>query len=98
LNENGLAVGGVRTPWVEVPIAVLSGLGQTGESFAMLFGRTEPFGEDVLTALYPGGKAEYLKRFESSLDSTIAAGFILEDDRDEILAVAACSYPLRVIG
>jgi hypothetical protein len=98
LNENGLAVGGVRTPWVEVPIAVLSGLGQTGESFAMLFGRTEPFGEDVLTALYPGGEAEYLKRFESSLDSTIAAGFILEDDRDEILAVAACSYPLRVIG
>jgi hypothetical protein len=98
LDESGLAVGGIRTPWVEVPAAVMSGLGQSGESFAILFGRTEPFDEAELTALYPGGKAEYLKRFEASLDSTIAAGFILEDDRTEILAVAAASYPLRVAG
>jgi hypothetical protein len=98
LDDNGLAVGGIRTPWVEVPTAVLSGLGQSGESFAMLFGRTEPFGQDVLAALYPGGTAEYLHRFETSLDSTIDAGFILEDDREEILAVAAYSYPLRVTG
>lgn len=98
LDENGLAIGGIRTPWVDVPIAVMSGLGQSGRSFAMLFGRTEPFGEEALLALYPGGKAEYLKRFERSLDSTIAAGFILEDDREEILAVAAIWYPLPVIG
>jgi hypothetical protein len=98
LDEYGLAVGGIRTPWVEVPTAVMSGLGQSGESFSILFGRTEPFDEDALTALYPGGKAEYLKRFEASLDATIAAGFILEDDRAEILAVAAISYPLHVTG
>ncbi len=98
LDEDGLAVGGIRTPWVEVPIAVMSGLGQSGESFAMLFGRTEPFDEVALTALYPEGKAEYLKRFEASLDATIAAGFILDDDRAEILAVAAASYPLHVAG
>jgi hypothetical protein len=98
LDENGLAVGGIRTPWVEVPAAVMSGLGQSGESFAMLFGRTEPFDEVALTALYPGGKADYLKRFEASLDATIAAGFILADDRAEILAIAAASYPLHVTG
>jgi hypothetical protein len=98
LDEHGLAVGGVRTPWVEVPTAVMSGLGQSGEFFAILFGRTEPFGEEALAALYPGGKQDYLKRFESSLDATIAAGFILEQDREEILAVAAHSYPLRVVG
>jgi hypothetical protein len=98
LDEHGLAVGGIRTPWVEVPAAVMSGLGQSGESFAILFGRTEPFDEVALTALYPGGKAEYLKRFEASVDSTIAGGFILEDDRAEILAVAAASYPLHVTG
>jgi hypothetical protein len=98
LDEGGLARGGIRTPWVEVPTAVMSGLGQSGESFAMLFGRTEPFSDVALAALYPGGQAEYLQRFEASLDATIAAGFILEDDRAEILAVAAASYPLRVIG
>ena len=98
LDENGLAVGGIRTPWVEVPTAAMSGLGQSGETFAVLFGRTEPFDDAGLMALYPGGKADYLERFESSLSATIAAGFILEDDREEILAVAAYSYPLRVIA
>ena len=60
--------GGIRTPWVDVPNAVLSGLGQSGESFAMLFGRTVPFDEAKLAALYPGGRDEYLARFESALD------------------------------
>jgi hypothetical protein len=97
-DEHGLAVGGIRTPWVEVPTAFMSGLGQSGESFAMLFGRTDPFDDDTLSSLYPGGKEEYLKRFEVSLDDAIAAGFILDDDRAEILGVAASSYPLRVAG
>src|SRR3984885_8211095 len=41
VDEHGIARGGIRTPWVDVPTAVLAGLGQSGESFAMLFGRTE---------------------------------------------------------
>jgi hypothetical protein len=96
-DEHGLAVGGIRTPWVEVPTAVMSGLGQSGESFAMLFGRTDPFDDVVLKGLYPGGKDEYLTRFEASLDAAIAAGFILDDDREEIFGVAAASYPLQVM-
>jgi hypothetical protein len=97
-DEHGLAVGGIRTPWVDVPTAFMSGLGQSGETFAMLFGRTEPFDDATLSSLYPDGREEYLKRFESSLDAAIAAGFILDDDRAEILGVAAASYPLRVTG
>ena len=64
----------------------------------MLFGRTEPFDDAALSALYPGGKAEYLDRFTASLDATIAAGFLLAEDREEILGVAAASYPLVVAG
>ena len=94
VDERGLARGGIRTPWVEAPTAVMAGLGQSGESFAMLFGRTEPFDDATLARLYPGGKGEYLQRFEASLDATIAAGFLLGEDREEILAVAAASYPL----
>jgi len=99
-DELGIAVGGIRTPWVEVPTAFMSGLGQTGETFAMLFGRTDPFDDDTLSSLYPDGKEEYLRRFEASLDAAITAGFILHDDRTEILGVAgaSASYPLRVIG
>ncbi len=96
LDHHGNALGGIRTPWVEVPTASLSGLGQSGESFAMLFGKTEPFDAAALAALYPGGKAEYLERFEASLDATIASGFLLADDRREILEVASASYPLQL--
>jgi hypothetical protein len=94
LDQHGNAVGGIRTPWVEVPTALLSGLGQTGEAFAILFGRTEPFDEPKLSALYPRGKVEYLERFEASLDLSISAGFVLAEDRGEILELAAGSFPL----
>jgi hypothetical protein len=96
VDDVGIARGGIRTPWVEVPTAVLSGLGQSGETFALLFGRTEPFDEQALAERYPGGRSEYLERFEAALDATVAAGFILDDDRSEILGVAAASYPVTV--
>ena len=74
----------------------MGGLGQSGESFAMLFGRTEPFDDATLSTLYPGGKDEYLQRFEVSLDDSIDAGFLLREDREEILGLAAASYPFVV--
>jgi hypothetical protein len=83
----------VRTPWVDVPVATTSGLGQTGEVFSILFGTTEPFDAATLARLYPGGRADYVERFAASLDQTIAAGFLLEADRAEMLAVAEASYP-----
>ncbi|HEY6474466.1 MAG TPA: alpha/beta hydrolase domain-containing protein [Acidimicrobiales bacterium] len=95
-DERGNALGGIRTPWVDVPTALYAGLGQSGETFAVLFGRTVPFDEATLAALYPGGKEEYLDRFERTLDATIDAGFLLAEDRAEILGVAAASFPLVV--
>ena len=97
LDERGNVRGGIRTPWVDVPVAVLSGLGQVGEVFVVLFGQTLPFDVDTLAELYPGGAAEYLERFEASLDATIEAGFLLAEDRAEILEVAASSFPLVVV-
>ena len=96
LDERGNVRGGIRTPWVDVPAAVLSGLGQVGEVFVVLFGQTLPFDEATLAELYPGGAADYLRRFEESLDATIEAGFLLAQDRAEILEVAASSFPLVV--
>jgi hypothetical protein len=91
-GEHGIARGGLRTPWVDVPTATLSGLGQTGEGFAFLAGRTDPFGQQTLERLYPGGLADYLARFAASLDATIAAGFLRPEDRGEILSLAEASY------
>ena len=95
-DEHGNALGGIRTPWVDVPVAEYGGLGQSGESFAFLFGRTVPYDEATLAALYPGGKPEYLERFERALVSAIDAGFLLPEDREEILGIAAASFPLVV--
>lgn len=93
LDELGIARGGIRSPWVDVPTSVLSGLGQTGAGFAPLFGVTKSFDSSTLTKLYPGGRAEYLAKFAAATDSAVKAGFILEADEQEVKALAAASYP-----
>lgn len=93
-DSEGNATGGVRTPWMDVPTARLSGTGNTGNGMAMLFGSSEPFDAATLARLYPGGKGDYLGRFEKSLDRAISKGFLLPADRSEILALAAAMYPV----
>ncbi|MGH9718477.1 MAG: alpha/beta hydrolase domain-containing protein [Candidatus Acidiferrales bacterium] len=92
LDANGLAQGGVRTPWVDVPTARLSGLGNSGGILGFMVGVCEPFDASKLDQLYPSGKREYLEKFEASLESAIQSGFILAEDRREILDLAAIAY------
>jgi hypothetical protein len=54
-DRNGLAEGGVRTPWVDVPIAKTSGTGSDETVFSALFGSGELFDAATLRRLYPGG-------------------------------------------
>jgi hypothetical protein len=89
----GIALGGIRTPWTDAPVAALSGTGQTGDGFAFLFGTTRQFDAAELAELYPDGQAGYLTRFRQSLDDCIEAGFILAADRAEILALGEASWP-----
>lgn len=99
LDSNGVTLGGVRTPWVDVPIARTSGvpegaLGGSPESvMALLFGSGEPFDADTLRRLYPGGRVEYLEKFTAALDTAIESGFILAADRAEILQLATATFP-----
>jgi hypothetical protein len=92
LDANGNVLGGVRTPWVDVPTARLSGVGNSGAQLAFLVGVGDPYDQATLDRLYPGGKAEYLKRFETALDSSIKSGFILPADRQEIMSLAPLMY------
>jgi hypothetical protein len=92
LDENGNARGGVRSPWIDVPTARLSGSGNSGAPIAMLVGAAMPFDAAQLAHLYPGGKAQYLPQFEASLTAAIEARFILPADKDEIMGVATLSY------
>lgn len=92
-DDHGIARGGIRTPWVDVPVAVLSGLGQSGSGFAFLFGTTTPLDAAARAGLYPGGRDDYLARFGAALGQAIDAGFLLEEDRVEIEGIAAASWP-----
>ena len=92
LDANGLVQGGVRTPWVDTPTIRMSGSGNSGGPVGFLAGVGQPFDAAALARLYPGGRSEYLRRFQAALDSAISAGFILPADRQEILGVAAASW------
>ena len=87
-DDHGNALGGVRTPLVDVPAAALSGEAPPGASrICSLFGSTVPFDADTLVVLY-GDQGGYLAAYERSLDEAIGAGFLLASDRAELLAAA----------
>jgi hypothetical protein len=88
LDALGLAKGGLRSPWVDAPTAVLSGFGQSGSEFAFLFGTTQPFDPATRARVYPGGRSEFLARFASATEEALARGFLLEADATEIRGLA----------
>lgn len=94
LDANGLATGGVRTPWVDVPTAVTSGVSTDDNVLIAIFGSGQPFDAETLARLYPGGRPDYLERFTAALDEAIDGGFLLLADRTEILELAAATFPV----
>jgi Alpha/beta hydrolase domain len=92
LDADGIAKGGVRTPWVDVPIAKTSGIAPGESPMSFLFGSGEMFDAATLRTLYPDGSAAYLERFTDALDRTIDSGFIVAADRSEILELAAATF------
>ena len=90
LDAHGNAVGGIRTPQVDVPIATLSGGGQTGSSFCFLFGTTTPFDSTTLASLYPK-HSTYVSAVKKAKNAAVKAGFILKVDATAISAAATKS-------
>ena len=87
-DADGIAVGGIRLPPVAVPVATLSGeKGPTSAMICMLLGSTIPFGSERLAQLYPSDQ-DYLDAYTKATDESIAAGWALPGDRDQILADA----------
>ncbi|WP_395659820.1 alpha/beta hydrolase domain-containing protein [Nocardioides sp.] len=84
LDEHGNARGGVRTPVVDAPADVLSGYAAPGASpICELFGRTLPLARPAFAS-----HADYLAAYERATDAAIAAGFVLPEDREAVLAEA----------
>ena len=92
VDEFGIACGGVRTPWVDAPVVVLSGLGQPGV-LEELMGTSRPFTPDELATRWPGGRAQYVEAFARSTQDAVAGGFLLPADADEIADLGAHLWP-----
>jgi hypothetical protein len=87
-NADGIAIGGIRTPPVDVPVAVLSATpGSNPSIICLLLGSTKPLSASRLAELYPS-RADYVQRYNADADATIKAGFVLADDRAALLAYA----------
>jgi hypothetical protein len=87
-DEVGIAIGGVRTPPVDVPVVVLSGEpGPNPSTLCLLLGSMTPLTPEQLAARYDS-RAEYEDRYEAAVDEAIEAGFVVPADREALLAYA----------
>ena len=87
-DGHGIALGGIRTPDVDVPVATLSGENSGGgRDFCRLLGSTVAFDDATLRSLYPTTEA-YVTAFNKALNKAIRAGYVRKSDRDEYAARA----------
>lgn len=86
VDEVGNALGGVRTPAVDVPTARLSGFADpSGPVVCQLFGSTAALSADVLRERH-GSREAFEVAYAEAVDRGIADGFLLAEDRDALLA------------
>jgi hypothetical protein len=86
-DKNGEAVGGVRTPQVAAPIAVVSGIPAAGGGFCFLFGTTSPFSSTKLAHLYPTHRV-FVRKWDLAVSADVTAGYLLPADAKVLRRVA----------
>ena len=92
-DASGIVLGGIRTPFVDVPRARIDGERGSGPSFCSLFGNTIPFDAATLDARY-GSHAKFLAAFDASTKRAVKAGFVLpEEARKWTAAIRQVPYP-----
>lgn len=103
LDELGNVKGGIRTPYVDAPIAILSGEGQPrpepnpndeinvgNTDFCFLSGTTQLFDAATLGSLY-ADNATYIDAVNRAADDAVSNGFLTPEDASLIKTYAAGS-------
>lgn len=98
--DDGIALGGVRNPLVDVPVATTTGEPPAGKSnedvrddICLLFGTTTTFDRATLLDRY-GSADEYVQQFRASAAKAVTAGFLLQADADVLIAEAEANRKL----
>jgi hypothetical protein len=95
-DTNGNTIGGVRSPQVDAPIAVLAGIGNTAANstpisgFCFLFGSTVPYTAAHLAALYPT-HGQFVSAWAQDTQNLVKQGFLLKADANELMQSAVHS-------
>jgi hypothetical protein len=86
LDKFGNVIGGVRSPYVDVPTSTWFG-SSTGESFCFIAGHEVPFDRALLKKLYPNHKA-YVNAVAKNLSSHVSERFVTRADANKLLEEA----------
>jgi hypothetical protein len=96
-DANGIALGGLRLPAVEAPVARNNGMNLPSptstnplDGFCILYGTHEPFGEEQLDALYPSHGA-YVSQFTRAANDAVKQGVLLRPEAQTLLDEATHS-------
>ncbi len=105
-DSDGEALGGIRTPQVQAPVAALSGIGQPGSTpigtqpsnastissatLCSILGTTAPFSAAKLSALYPT-HAAFVAKWDAATAAEVSQGYLLPTDARTLDRVAARS-------
>lgn len=99
--DDEIALGGIRTPLVDVPVFAATGEPDPSLSFELggdfdvcaLFGTTITFDQAELISRY-GTADNYVQAFMASADATVDAGFLLREDADQLVEEAQANRSL----
>lgn len=86
-DEHGIAIGGIRLPQADVPLAQNSAIPVTEDIYAVLGGSSRPFGKDKVQALH-GDRDAFLRAFQQAADRSLAAGVIRPREVPKLIAEA----------
>jgi hypothetical protein len=95
IDGNGNVTGGIRTPYVDAPSAILSGIGNTGGGFCRLFGTTSLFSAAQMASLYVDADG-FTAAVTAAANEAVAAGFLLQVDADAVIAWAPQQWAAQV--
>lgn len=81
-------IGGVRPPWITVPVAAYMTDPETGCGEA--YDTKLPYTAAKLRALY-GSHANYVRRFEAARNTLLAQGYLLPEDIQRVKPIAGAA-------
>lgn len=90
-DEHGIAIGGIRLPQADVPLAQNSAIPITPDIFAVLGGSSNPFSQAKVLALYPD-KDTFLAQFTQAAEAAADAGVLMQRDVSRLLDEADSTW------